>query len=405
MRRQVPRPVPMKRHFNKVFLISLPDRLSSALERLSSVGVTDPYVISAFRGDVIGVPGWWRAGGGAWGCYTSHLHALHCAWQSGVETALIVEDDVIFAPDFEAKLDLLMSNVPDDWGQLYLGGQLRGKNEQVNRFVIRPSRVNRTHAYAVTRSAIPPILKHLTEFEGFLKEGQTFHIDHHYEEAHLARKWGVYAPSWWLCGQGPTKSLINGREEWTRWWHNEVFAEQLPLVVCPSGHPKTEGLHFGYCAEGTWCPLVAGRMHDSDRLRQRLVELKHEALRHGFLPAVSHSFLSVDRVNSLSTECHPLRPVAFDNTTMSTLANYPQNGLIPTAYYGSPRETVRPTGASSRPDGPGTFTQLNGPVRSKPSATRAAADAADAATDRIAKSGGRSAGTALCNVAVAGVAD
>lgn len=335
-------------HFDQLFLISLPERRDSAIRRLYDVGpvAEDVVFITAFRGDVIGVPSWWRAGGGAWGCYTSHLHALHRVWQSGAERALIVEDDVIFAPDFQSKLSLLMENVPEDWGQLYLGGQFRGQTEQINKYVLRPSRINRTHAYAVTRSAIPSILRHLTEYEGFLKEGQVFHIDHHYEEAHAKRAWGVYAPTWWLCGQGETHSAVNGRLEWPRWWHNDVFAEHLPLVVCPAGHPVTPGLHFGYHAEKTWCPYVAGAMHNPNALRHRLIELKHEALRHNYLPAVSHAFLTLERAALLSTETCQLRPVAWCNETVNELLNYPQNGLLPTPYYTRPGEKV---GAPARP--------------------------------------------------------
>lgn len=322
--------------FDHVFLISLDDRREAAESRLRDAWIFDYEVIRAFRGDVIGVPSWWRAGGGAWGCYTGHLHALHRAWQLGVESALILEDDVIFAPLFREKLGLLMRNVSDDWGQLYLGGQLRGPTEPVNEFVLRPSRVNRTHAYAVHRNAIPSILRHLMEFQEIIKGDVVYHIDHHLEEAHMRKAWGVYAPTWWLCGQGEASSAVNGRQEWVRWWHNDLFAQHLPLIVCPPGHPQTEGLHFGYNCDKTWCPTVAARMHNAEALRHRLVELKHEALRHGFLPAVSHSFFTMERAKALDTESFQLNAVAYDRDEVVRLANYPSNGLLPTAYYPTP---------------------------------------------------------------------
>jgi len=340
------------KYFDQVYLIGLPDRLEEAQDRLVRAGIFQAHLIRAFVGDHIGAPSWWRAGNGAWGCYTSHLHALHLAWQSGAETALVLEDDVIFTHDFQAKLDLCMENVPGDWGQVYLGGQLRGTNEQVNKWVIRPSRVNRTHAYAMTRSAIPSILRHLTEFPEIIKDANVFHIDHHYEEAHRARKWAVYAPAWWLCGQGPVRSMVNGREEWTRWWHNDVFAPELPLIVCPPGHPVTAGLHFGYHCEGTWCPFVAGRMHDLDQLRHRLMELKYEALRHNYLPAVSHSFLSMEMITRIDLPEKPLRPVAWCPETFAKLLTYPQNGLLPTPYYTVTRSAPRAPGATAGNDGP-----------------------------------------------------
>lgn len=49
---------------------------------------------------------------GEYGCYQSHLKALDLVVASGVPAAVIAEDDVLFPPDFQSRVDGLLSDFP-----------------------------------------------------------------------------------------------------------------------------------------------------------------------------------------------------------------------------------------------------------------------------------------------------
>lgn len=67
-----------------------------------------------------------RAGGqkrnlGAIGCFLAHRGLLeHIAANPVGLGTLICEDDVVFPPDFYAKLDAVASEIPDDWDYIFL---------------------------------------------------------------------------------------------------------------------------------------------------------------------------------------------------------------------------------------------------------------------------------------------
>ena len=97
----------MKEFFKQVFVISLDNeagkrRRSRLLDHLKEINWPFCKVdfFQAVHGDTVGVPDWWKIGGGAWRCYRSHLTILERCLNSNTSPILILEDDVIFVKDF-----------------------------------------------------------------------------------------------------------------------------------------------------------------------------------------------------------------------------------------------------------------------------------------------------------------
>lgn len=176
-----------------------------------------PVVYSAIAGEYCRFPSWWKQGGGAWGCYKSHLNIIEQELnQNTQQNVLIFEDDAIFCIDFVEKLQELLSVVPKDADQIYLGGQHLKPPINFEKYYLA-SNINRTHSYIVTPKGLPNLYKHLNETSNW---NNKFHIDHHYGDAHRTKKIIAYAPKTWLIGQDEdNKSDICGKPVEKRWWH------------------------------------------------------------------------------------------------------------------------------------------------------------------------------------------
>jgi hypothetical protein len=216
--------------FDRVCVISLdrrPDRLATFFAGLP----TDfPFgkveVVPAIDGSKCRHPSWWRQGGGAWGCYRSHVRIIEDALNAGHENILIFEDDATFAPGFAAKAREYLAALPSDWVQAYFGGQHLRPPLAVpgNRLVVRASNVNRTHAYAIRgRVGMLRLYRWLHASDQW-KNG--FHIDHHYGRMHKEQRSGFYAPANWLCGQAAGQSNISGKQTVERWWKGRAAAAE-----------------------------------------------------------------------------------------------------------------------------------------------------------------------------------
>ena len=169
----------LRAHFPRIVLISLarhPDKAAAALRRLAECGMAraaDVTVQAAWPGDVGPAPAWFRAGNGAWGCLMSHVRAVQQALLDGVERVLLLEDDVVFHPRAPQWLERLMTEVPRDWDQLYLGGQHLKEATPVpgTPSVWRARNVNRTHAYALHRRGYARFLQHVLHAPDYIRRG------------------------------------------------------------------------------------------------------------------------------------------------------------------------------------------------------------------------------------------
>lgn len=294
--------------FGRVVVISgHAGRLAMTMDALKAARLSsNPTWQQAVMGSVLKPPSWWAAGEGAWGCLCSHRHVVERAFLDGLESVCIIEDDAVWQQGAARLMREFLAKVPNDWGQIYFGGVHRRKPEWLSDEVVRGWSINRTHAYAIHRRCMAKFLAHIQHAPDYMAStvqyrGKQFHIDHQLEVAHRRGDWKVYAPSWWLAGQGENLSSINGAVQPEQWWHYdwEQHSRKLPIVVVGPRHRDVEGerslLWYGsakHRIEGTRMDakvkefLVGG---DNEGLLRSLQMIAHEAFTMERLPAVEWS--------------------------------------------------------------------------------------------------------------------
>ena len=166
-------------------------------------------------------PSWWKAGGGGYGCYLSHLRIYEEMFQDNLKAVLIFEDDAKLVSGFMHKFAALMENLPGDWQQFYVGGQLLKRRTQqpktISQLLVQPYNVNRTHAYLVTQDGARILYKHLTDMQDWQKNAKE-HIDHRMGRLHESGCINVYAANSWVVGQRAGKSDVHGGDSKERFW-------------------------------------------------------------------------------------------------------------------------------------------------------------------------------------------
>lgn len=196
------------------------DRLATALSEFAQTNLT-PTVIKAVDGSTLPTPeGFPNAG--AYGCNQSHIQVLERVIAEGQTECLVFEDDVVFINKFNIKFAQFMDILPDNWDACFLGGQAVSPVEPVKEGVVRAGGergIHRTHAYMIRQ----PYLSFLLN-EWKTKPG---HID--WVWGANQKYWHVYAPTYWLCGQGASLSDINGRSLGLRRWDLTPSKFKQPL--------------------------------------------------------------------------------------------------------------------------------------------------------------------------------
>jgi GR25 family glycosyltransferase involved in LPS biosynthesis len=324
-----------------IFVINLPykpDRRERLGRHLVETGlvreVSEIRWVRAVSGSWCQPPHWWRSGGGAWGCLMSHLRIVQDAVMDGLESCMVLEDDAVFQPRAVELLGRLLREAPEDWDQLYLGGQHLREPEAVEGrpYVLRCRNVNRTHGFILRRRAFVKFQQHIMHAPDYLAH-TGWHIDHQLGRAHERGDWKVYAPAWWICGQEAGTSNISGRENPRYWWHPARYSRLLPYTVLPALpdaeltarlHPH---LHCGWqCAPGSFADTgLAEAVGCPERLRDWLVQTARESLDMEKLPGLCHPALTAERVSAL----WPAGARAAAAAPVEDWAGYPWNGLFP----------------------------------------------------------------------------
>lgn len=222
--------------FDRTVCVNLDRRQDRWQEFLNAfpneLGSVERY--QAIDGKQVPHPTWWQAGGGAWGCYRSHLRILEECLNNNIESCLFLEDDATFPADFGAKFDQFTSELPDDWGMIYLGGQHLFAKEhppvKVTERVYRPYNVNRTHAFAIRGKMMRTVYQHLTRADWHAAQ----HVDHHLGRLHQQRAHPIYTPAEWIVGQAEGWSNIAGKSTPERYWAPaDRLVEQPARIFAP----------------------------------------------------------------------------------------------------------------------------------------------------------------------------
>jgi hypothetical protein len=236
--------------FDKAVLINLDkraDRLGAFKAKM--VGIPELKEVARFRailGDQVGVPAFFSAGGGAYGCRQSHTRVLEDAILDGVETLWVLEDDCCFVKNFSARLRDFLARLPDDWALLMLGGQHHGGGPSPTGIdgVLRATDCQRTHSYVVRG------LEPMRALYRLWMRADT-HIDHVF--GHFQARFPTYCPDPFLCGQDEGASDIFGRDLPVRFWSKPSAAAagaNRPLALVVADRALAErlrnlGLHYG----------------------------------------------------------------------------------------------------------------------------------------------------------------
>lgn len=230
--------------FGRVAVINLdrrPDRWERLERHLAEIGwpFRYPERFRAIDGNLVKPPHWWKAGCGAWGCHQSHVRILEQAMLDKINSLLVLEDDVLFKDGFCKDVGEFLNSVPDDWDQIYFGGQHLKQGQDpatlVNESVLLARNVNRTHAYAAHRRFMPIMYQHLTDYPAHAKNSSD-HVDHRMGKLHQTGRHRIYAPRNWLCGQDAGQSNINGKVLSTRYWQSRQWTS--PITNQPAAEIK-----------------------------------------------------------------------------------------------------------------------------------------------------------------------
>ena len=175
---------------------------------------------------------------GVWGCLRSHHRVWESALNDDVQGLLVFEDDAVFCKQFNVRLLDFLGAVPDDWDQVYLGGQHLGVDglwpQPVNAQVLRGRYVNRTHAYMIRRPMLDELYRHFQE-PWASENSQMFHLDHQLCQLHrkfnkIERRyeWDIYCPRQWLVGQAEDVSDVKmGKPQREHWWEQFEICDDV----------------------------------------------------------------------------------------------------------------------------------------------------------------------------------
>jgi GR25 family glycosyltransferase involved in LPS biosynthesis len=172
---------------------------------------------------------------GAWGCFQSHLGIWKLSLADGLSNVLIFEDDAVFADNFTANALQFLEHVPENWDQIYFGGEHLHQNEtppvRVNHLVCRGRNINRTHAYAITANMMAHCVETLDRELPDIRPWNYYNFDYQLGAMHETRR--AYGPTigmnQWLCGQikGPSDVMHERKFLSTMWWREFGVVEPV----------------------------------------------------------------------------------------------------------------------------------------------------------------------------------
>ena len=237
----------LKNVFSRVVVISLPRRLDRWRQFIYDLPAGWPFGpplrFPAIDGNQVDVPGWWKEGAGAWGCYLSHRKVLEDCLRDGIDSVLVLEDDALFCEDFPLEVRHFLHAVPADWQLLFLGGEHieleKGLPKRVNDWAYQPYNVNRMHAYAIrTRAMLQRLHSHFQDTEHWVAK---HHVDFHLGEFQKRDSTGIFVPKHWLVYQAEGRSDVSKQDERIRAFlgaadiANPTVEKPMVAVLSPSG--------------------------------------------------------------------------------------------------------------------------------------------------------------------------
>jgi hypothetical protein len=212
--------------FDYAFCISLKkstERRAEVLAQLENCKwkLPMPQFVDAIDGHQAKAPMYWQAGPGGWGCYRSHMSVLEKALSEGIQSYLLLEDDVRIPTDFNDQFDYFYKHLPNDWEFVFLGGQHlhqnRGLPTAIAPGVNRPFNPHRGHAYVLRGVRVMQAL--YTYLFTLPFPNPKNHIDHRFGMFVEEGNCNCYAADPFIIGQGEGPSQIAGKTVEIRYWN------------------------------------------------------------------------------------------------------------------------------------------------------------------------------------------
>lgn len=96
------------------------------------------------------------------GCFTSHLEILRDARDRGVESVLVLEDDVEVLPKDAQEIGRVAAGLAErPWGFAYLGHKVESTGMSDGGLAVCDEPLQTTHCYAVHRDVLGPVVDYL----------------------------------------------------------------------------------------------------------------------------------------------------------------------------------------------------------------------------------------------------
>jgi len=90
------------------------------IERLSFINIPYEFIKAVDHKDLEVIP-YHMNTKNQYACLLSHIKALEAFKASGDSIGIIIEDDIVFTKDFKEKLDITLTQLPEEWWMFYLG--------------------------------------------------------------------------------------------------------------------------------------------------------------------------------------------------------------------------------------------------------------------------------------------
>jgi len=234
--------------FDRIVCINLlrrPDRWREFNDEIKKTDFENIKRFNAYDHNKLGCPEWFTEGGPAACCARSHCTVLAEALNDDVQNILVFEDDACFRSNFRVKYAEFLENLPEDadgvrFDGVCLGGQHISAPVRINKHVVRCTNTQRTHSYSANRAYMKALLD--------LWQRVDSHCDWHVGE--VQKKFKIYAPDPFLCGQSHSLSNINYRTNPKKFFCPPNGDETILVLKCSQEEinelRESYNVHLGY---------------------------------------------------------------------------------------------------------------------------------------------------------------
>lgn len=172
------------------------------------------------------------------GCLLSHRSVIKKAYREGLESVLVLEDDVCFHPRFQSLIQTTLSSLSQtNWDLFYLGFTPKASLLPAGKGLVRTYGGVTTHAIAYHRRAMPELLRRLPCEKKVLRFLSRYKSLDRYYWQQLAPRMQCYAASPLLVFQRDDFSDIqqahahSNREQATAAFEQNLIKEPKPTTL------------------------------------------------------------------------------------------------------------------------------------------------------------------------------